>query len=189
MSWRKTFAFWAFFALMSGFYMLFERRPVPPAESETKREKLLPVFSDEIAAFTLRREGREVRCERRDRRWRAVRPEGARVPHDLLAALVETLTEKQEAEVIEAAPGQEGLNAFGLDQPSSSFEIEIADGRKIQVAVGARNPPRTAIYVSTSLSPRVMLAGLNIEYYGDLIFDAAFKKDAAARVYSLHLTI
>ena len=69
------------------------------------------------------------------------------------------------------------------------IEIEIADGRKIQVAVGARNPPRTAIYVSTSLSPRVMLAGLNIEYYGDLIFDAAFKKDAAARVYSLHLTI
>lgn len=174
MTWRKTLAFWILFGLMSGYYAIFERGAAIVPEPETQRQKLLPVFGDEIAVFTLRRNDRTVRCERRDRRWHIVFPEGAVVPQDLVAALVETLTEKQESEVMEASPNPEGLKAYGLDQPSVSLEVEAVDGRKILVAVGWRNPPRTAVYVQTSLSPSVMLAGLNVEYYVDLVFDAAF---------------
>lgn len=176
MTWRKTLAYWVLFVVMSGYFALFERRPAPPSEPEIQREKVLSLMGDEVAAFTLRRDRREVRFERRDRRWQAVAPRDARVPHDLVAALVETLTEKQEAEVIEASPKTEELGAFGLDHPASVFEIRASDGRTFTVEVGNRNPPRTAIYVRTNLSPRVMLAGLNVEYYGDLIFDAAFAK-------------
>jgi hypothetical protein len=174
MTWRKTLGFWLLFAILAGFYVLFERQPTAPAEAEVKREKLLPAFSDEITVFTLRHDGREVRCEKRDKRWLAVQPKGVFVPHDLVTALVETLTEKQEAEVMEGAPTREQLASFGLEQPASVFELESADGKKLRVSVGIRNPPRTAIYVQTSLSPRVMLAGLNVDYYGDLIYDAAY---------------
>ena len=61
------------------------------------RERVLNVHSDEIAAVTLRREGRDIRCEKKDNRWVVVKPEGANVPPDLIAALIENLTDKQEA--------------------------------------------------------------------------------------------
>lgn len=177
MTWRKTLIYWLLFGFLSAYYVLLERVPAPAPAPEIQRAKLLPVFSDEIAAFTLQRNGRAVRCELRERRWRAVLPQGATVPHDLVAALVETLTEKQESEVMEPTPQPEDLKSYGLDQPTAIFEVQVTDGRTMQVAVGSRNPPRTAIYVQTSLSPAVMLAGLNVEYYGDLIFEAAFPSE------------
>ncbi|HUE38770.1 MAG TPA: DUF4340 domain-containing protein [Candidatus Binatia bacterium] len=184
MTWRNTLLCWLVAAILAGYYVVVERRPAPPSEMQRDREKVLNVFSDEVAALTLRRDGKEIRCEKKDKRWTVVKPENRKVPPDLISALIENLTDKQEAEAINEAPKPEDLEAFGLTTTSSMVEIEMKDGRKMTVKLGARNPPQTAIYAQTSNSPRVLLIGVNIQYYADLLYEAGAKSaavpDAAA---------
>lgn len=176
MTWTKTLTYWVLFAVMAGYYGAVVRRPAPPAAEETRREKVIEAFGDEIERLTLRRGDRAVVSERVEKRWKVVDPGGAQVPADLVAALVELLTEKQEAEVVEGAPTAEDVDHFGLKDPTSTIEVDLKGGRKIAVKLGTRNPPRTAVYAQRSGSPGVLLVGLNAEYYGDLLFEAAFRK-------------
>ena len=43
------------------------------------------------------------------------------------------------------------------------------------VKLGAKNPPQTAIYVQTDFSPRILLVGVNVQYYADLLYEAGTK--------------
>ncbi|MGH7860228.1 MAG: DUF4340 domain-containing protein [Candidatus Binatia bacterium] len=173
MTWRKTLAYWVLFLTLGGYFVAFEREEPAPAEPEVRREKVLPVFRDEVRAVVLHRDGKAVRAEIDDRRWKVVSPEGVKIPSDLIAALVDTLAERQEAEVVEESPKAEELRNFGLETPSSVLEVELTDGRTKRVEIGQRNPTRTAVYVRSDGSPRILLAGLNVQYYGDLLFEAA----------------
>ena len=172
MTWRSTLACWIAAALLGAYYVAFERRPAPRSEIQAAREKVLDVYSDEVTAVTLRRDGREIRCERKDKRWQVVQPEGVKVPPDVVSALIENLTDKQEAERISDAPKPEDLQAFGLTESSPEVEIELSGGKKLSVKLGAPNPSQTAIYAQTSISPRVLLVGVNVQYYADLLFEA-----------------
>jgi len=172
LSWRKTLTYWAVFACLLVYYAAAERGAGPVSEITAQREKILPIYSDDVTAVTLRREGKEVRCEKREKRWQIVKPEGAKVPADLVSALVENLTDKQEAEEIQATPKPDDLQAFGLTDTSTTVEVDVSDGRKLSVKFGTRNPPQTAIYAQTSLSPRVLLIGVNVQYYADLLYEA-----------------
>ncbi|MGH7820164.1 MAG: hypothetical protein ACREQ9_10345, partial [Candidatus Binatia bacterium] len=107
MSWRKTALYWLVFACLALYYVTAERPKGPSNEMTAQREKVLPLFSDEVTAVTLRRDGKEIRCEKREKRWQVVKPEGAKAPADLVAALVENLTDKQEAEEISGSPKPE----------------------------------------------------------------------------------
>ena len=78
-----------------------------------------------MVALTLRREGNEIRCERRDKRWQIVKPADAKVPADLVSALIENLTDKQEAEEISASPKPEDLQTFGLSDASPEIEVDL----------------------------------------------------------------
>jgi hypothetical protein len=175
LTWRSTVAYWVLFAVLGGYYLAFERKPPPPSELQREREKVLNVYSDEVTAITLRRNGREIRCERRDKRWEIVKPQSVSVPADLIAALVENLTDKQEAEEISAKPRPEDLQAFGLNASSPEVEIEVSGGKRMSVKLGAPNPPHTAIYAQTNFSPRILLIGANVQYYADLLFSAGAK--------------
>ncbi len=172
MTWRSTVAFWALFAALGTYYLQFERKPPPPSEMQRAREKVLNVFSDEVVALTLRRNGKEIRCERHEKRWQIVKPQNAKVTPDLISALVENLTDKQEAEEITAKPRPEDLQAFGLNTASPEVEIELAGGKRMSVKLGGANPPHTAIYAQTNSSPRVLLVGVNVQYYADLLYAA-----------------
>ncbi len=173
MTWRSTVAYWVLFASLGGYYVAFERKPPPPSEMQRAREKVLDVFSDEVTAITLRRNGKEIRCERRDKRWQIVKPQNAKgVTPDLISALVENLTDKQEAEESAAKPRPEDLQAFGLTASSAEVEIEVAGGKRMSVKLGGANPPHTAIYAQTSFSPRILLVGVSVQYYTDLLYAA-----------------
>lgn len=179
MTWRSTVAYWVIFAVLGAYYLAFERKPTPRSNTQFVREQVLHVFSDDVISVTLRRDGNEIRCERRDKRWQIVRPEGAKVPPDLVAALIENLTDKQQAQEINAAPKPEDLVAFGLTQSSPSLEVEVTGGNKVFVKLGTRNPPQTAIYAQTSVSPRVLLVGVNVQYYADLLYEAGMRGSKA----------
>jgi Domain of unknown function (DUF4340) len=178
LTWRSTIAYWLIALVLGAYYMAFERRPAPQSDVRVAREKVLDVFSDEVTAVTLHREGREVRCEKRDKRWQIVKPQGAKAPADLVAALVENLTDKQEAEEINATPNAEDLRSFGLGDSSPTIEIEVG-AKRLAVKLGSRNPPQTAIYAQTSTSPRVLLVGVNVQYYADLLYEAGKTTDNA----------
>ena len=172
MTWRSTVAYWVLSAVLGGYYLAIERRPPPPSEMQRAREKVLNVYSDDVKALTLRRDGKEIRCEKRDKRWQIVKPENVKVPPDLVSALLENLTDKQEAEEITAKPRPEELQAFGLSASSPQVEIEVAGGKRMAVKLGGKNPPQTAIYAQTDLSPRILLVGVNVQYYADLLYAA-----------------
>lgn len=176
MSGRSTVVCWLLAGILGAYYAAFERRPAPPSELAAARERVLNVYSDEVTAVTLRRDGGEIRCERKDKRWQIVKPEGAKVPTDLVAALIENLTDKQEAEQINAKPSAEELQAFGLNESSSLVELEVGGGKKFGVKLGARNPPQTAVYAQTTVAPTVLLIGVNVQYYTDLLYEAGLRK-------------
>jgi hypothetical protein len=155
-----------------------ERTVGPSAGIGVQREKVLPIYSDDVTAVTLRREGKEIHCEKREKRWQVVRPEGAKAPADLVAALVENLTDRQEAEEMQVSPKPEDLAAFGLTDSSQTLEFQVTDGRKLVVKLGSRNPPQTAVYAQTSISPRVLLIGVNVQYYTDLLYEAGARAPA-----------
>jgi uncharacterized protein DUF4340 len=174
----RTIAYWVLFAVLVGYYWIIEHRAAPPSEIRQAREKVLDVFSDDVVALTLRREGNEIRCERRDKRWQIVKPADAKVPADLVSALIENLTDKQEAEEISASPKPEDLQTFGLSDASPEIEVEVSGGKTMKIKLGARNPPQTAIYAQTNTKPRILLVGVNVQYYADLLYEAGAKPAA-----------
>jgi hypothetical protein len=171
---KKTAAVWLLAGILFGYWWTFERVSTSTKSTEIKRGKFLAVFRDEVTAIELTRDGKDVRAEKREKRWVITRPDGATIPSDLVATLVENLTEHQDAEVVNEEPKPGDLAAFGLDHPRTELLIELTGGKKMKLAFGSQNPPRTAIYARSDGAPQIYLIGLNLQYYGDLVFQAAF---------------
>lgn len=173
---RKTIAFWVVAALLFGYWWVVERAPDDAkAGLEIQREKFVELFRDEVQAVELTRDGRTLRAERNEKkRWAAVSPAGVALPHDLVVTLIDSLSDEQQSEVVNDKPTEADLSAFGLDEPRTRVRLELAGGKDLRIEFGAANPPHTAIYARKHVSPKVYLVGLNLEYYGDLLFQAAF---------------
>jgi hypothetical protein len=71
---KKTATVWALAAILFGYWWIFERVPAGPKTAEIARGKFLAIYRDEVAAVELSREGRDVRAEKRDKRWILTRP-------------------------------------------------------------------------------------------------------------------
>ncbi len=174
MSAKKTAAVWLLAGILFGYWWTFERVPEGNKSTEIQRGKFLSVFRDDVTAIELTRDGKDVRAEKKEKRWIITRPDGATIPSDLVASLVDNLTEHQDAEVVNEDPKPGDLAAFGLDRPRTEMVVELADGKKVKLGFGSQNPPRTAIYARSDGAPQIYLIGLNLQYYGDLVFQAAF---------------
>jgi len=177
-SWRAVGAVYAVLALLLAFVLRFEREPAvaPPPPEAAPARSLLGVEPSAVRAVTFLRGAARVRAERREGRWRVVEPVGAAVPPDLVDAAVATLTAGQVSEVV--ADGARGgdLSVFGLATPSSTIVLTTegeGGSRDVTVLFGALNPTRTALYARLADDPRAYLVGLNVQYYEDLIFEAA----------------
>jgi hypothetical protein len=170
---RQTSQFWIVFLVLLTYYVACEREVRELAEPEVQRENILPMFFDEATAITVIGGGREIRVERYDQRWQVVAPEGVVVPSDLVTALLLTLVEKREAELIAESPSESDLAAFGVDDPRSEIRVERRSGEPMRVFLGDRNPAGTAVYARMGHSQQVFLLGLSVEFYGDLLLEAA----------------
>ncbi len=177
MTWKGVGIVYVVLAVLAAVVLLFEgpepssapsADPAPPAQS------LLGIDAAAVAAVSFSRDGAVVRAARENQRWRAVEPRGAEVPSDLIEATVATLTTGQAAEVLANGP-EDGLEAYGLDAPAATLEVTLADtpDRPISIAIGGRNPTRTAVYARRGDRQTIYLVGMNLRYFIDLIFDAA----------------
>ncbi len=171
MTWRRAFAYWACFVVLSTYYFLVLREPSHPTPAHLTRAAFLSIPENQIEALELRRGASAIECRRAAGRWQVVEPAGGAVPSDLIAALVANLTQLPDVEVVDEGKGN--IAQFGLDPPVSQMVLTLGGEKTVTVRFGSRNPSGTAIYAQRDDGPRVYLIGLNVRYYEDLVFQAA----------------
>lgn len=175
MTWKKTITYWALAGVLFGFYWFVDRKPAEQTIGEVRRERFLNVFRDEVVAVELVRDGKTVRTEKnKEKRWAMVEPTGIQVASDLITALVDNLTEYQDAEIVRKNPKEADLQEYGLDKPNSEVRVFLSDGEMTSFVFGSTNPPRTAVYARSSRGPQIYLVGLNLQYYADLLYSSAY---------------
>lgn len=173
MTWPRAVLYLGIWAMLSVYYAAFERAPqtpAPPAEAAAGGQRFVPLRVDEIVTFALDADGIRLRCERRDGQWQVREPIGAPVPSDLIAAMIATLTELPPVQIVPLAGAGE-VGEFGLD--THAVRVTLGDREdQVRVQLGARNPSQTAVYARRDGAEDVVLVGLNVQYYVDLLIEA-----------------
>ena len=175
MRWRQVAVVYGVLALLAAWvFLLAGDTPNPEAPVEPPpAASILDVDAATVTALTIRKNGSVVRASRTDERWSTTEPSDAKVPPDLFAAMVATLTAGQPAEELSHEP-ESALAAYGLASPVATLEVTLRDGAApITVAIGDQNPTRTAVYARRGDRPTIYLVGMNLRYYIDLVFEAA----------------
>jgi len=106
--------------------------------------------------------------------WILREPADALVPHDLLRAFVESLTDAVTLDVVPDEPSGVG---FGFDE-SRRVEVVGSDGRTESILIGGQTPTGTAAYVRDGAGT-VHVIGRNALVYRELILKAARPKGDA----------
>jgi hypothetical protein len=170
MTWRRAAAYWVCFLALSSYYFAVVRQPSAAPPAPVMRAPFLDVRDSDLEGLEVRRDAAVIRCRRVADRWQVVQPQVANVPPDLVAALVTSLTQLPDVEVVQDASTD--LEQFGLDPPASQLTLTTRDGRTMTVRLGNRNPSSTAVYAQRTGSAHIFLIGLNAGYYEDLLFEA-----------------
>ncbi|HZR83283.1 MAG TPA: DUF4340 domain-containing protein [Candidatus Binatia bacterium] len=124
-----------------------------------------------VQLVELRRGEDVVAWERReDGGWRVTAPAGRAIPAGLLDAFNEQLLAVGIGERFE---GDANDPAFGFQHPTLRITVVGEDGRRVMLVVGDRTPTGTSAYARREGGDAVVLVGLNLLYYADLLFDAA----------------
>jgi hypothetical protein len=157
---------------LTAFYVWTERgRPEPaPLDSTAGRERapLMVAFPAGPTRLELQAEGRTLGARRTGgAAWEVVEPPGSRVPPDLVAAVVAAVTDQPDFEVVSAAAPATAAE-FGLAAPQARLTL-ADDDRSVTLLIGARNPAQTAVYAQREGGDEVVLLGLNVQYYVDLV--------------------
>lgn len=130
--------------------------PPPPREAPTPA----------INVFELEASGRIVRAKRVAEQWQIVEPAGAAVPGDLISALISAVLETPAEPV---ASNAEHLADFGLDKPWARLSFGRPTGAPVTLVLGNANPSQTGLYGRLEGNPQILLLGLNVRYYVDLV--------------------
>ena len=172
MRWRQVVLLYVVLAALAAEYWFVERRhPLPrPEEERPARQRLVAVGPDDLREIRLNRGGRAVVSRRAGTGWVVVEPAGAAIPSDLIAAFGDALTA---AEQIDQVAGPEAdPRAYGLDDRAARVEVIADRGAPVVITIGATNPTGTAVYARRGDAAAIVLIGLNVRYYEDLIFES-----------------
>ena len=170
MTWRRAALYWACFFGLLAYYFAVLREPAGQPAAHLTRAPFLQLDETRLASLELRRGSERLRCARAGDRWQVVEPAGRRAPSDLIAALIDNLTQLPDVEVV--ADGAADLAPFGLAPPVSELTLAETDRPPVRVRLGNPNPAGTAVYAQREGDARVFLVGLNIRYYEDLLWTA-----------------
>ena len=172
MPWTRAFAYVASAVVLAIVY--FASAPPPrrsPATSSVPSATVSPEPAH-LAIDTVRLEvdGRTVSARRAGEQWEIVEPVGATVPSDLITALVSAVLETPATPV---TSDTNGLAEFGLDTPSARLIFGRPGDTPVTLSLGGTNPAATGIYGRLEGKPQVILLGLNVRYYIDLVLRQA----------------
>lgn len=167
MSWPRALAYVVIAAVLGAVYFATAPPPAPPPAPAVP-EPPAPGLS--IDSMRLEADGRTVHATRSDEHWTVVEPPTARVPSDLISALVSAVLETP-AEPVTGATDH--LADFGLDAPSTRLTFGRSGGSPVTLSLGSTNPAETGVYGRLEGNPQVILFGLNVRYYVDLVLKQA----------------
>lgn len=160
MSWTRAFAYVALAALLAtALWLTTPPAPAPPSPSSARP-------GPDILAVAVSAGPRRVEARRVDGRWQVAGPHADTVTSDLVDALLAAILDAPAEPV--AADGEQRAD-FGLDQPVARVELTRREGRPVTLLVGRANPAETGVYGQLEGNPQIVLMGLNVRYYIDLM--------------------
>jgi hypothetical protein len=174
MTWSRAALCWLAAVLCAALYLAIAPRPAgpvrpadappSPAPGAARGYELDPAS---LARVEVRRGDASVVLERDGERWRVAAPRDRAIPAGLVQAFVEQLVDSGRGERI----GENARDpAFGLATPELSIEVTETGGGRLDLTVGARTPAGTAAYALVEPRGTVVLVGLNLLYYANLLF-------------------
>jgi hypothetical protein len=162
MSWLHAFAYLAAAAVLGAVYLVTAPLPAPPPSPAGSAAR----GAGGIDAIRLEADGRTVRARRSGGQWEVIEPAGAAIPADLLSALVSAVLETPAEPV---SSGTDRVAEFGLESPSARVIFERPGAPPVTLSLGDANPAQTGVYGRLEGNPQVVLLGLNVRYYIDLV--------------------
>jgi len=141
--------------------------PAPTAAAQAAPEAQPGYVLDpaKLARVEVRRGDGTVILERAGERWKVAEPTDRTIPYGLVQAFVQQLVDSGQGERI----GDDARDpAFGLEAPQLTIAASGGD-EQLTLAIGARTPTGTAAYALVEQQGRVVLVGLNLLYYADLL--------------------
>jgi hypothetical protein len=163
MRWTRALTYAVIAAVLATVYIVTAPPPPPsPSSMPPPREAPTPA----INSLRLESAGRTVRATRADGQWEVIEPAGAKVPSDLIAALVAAVLETAADPV---STDTDRLADFGLITPWARLSFGRPDGAPVTLALGSANPSETGVYGRLEGNPQIILLGLNVRYYIDLV--------------------
>jgi hypothetical protein len=142
-------------AIGLGTYAYFVERPA--RERESKKQTLLSLDADAVAAITLTYPDREIRLAKDpDAHWRIAAPLEADADQVAVKNLVNAIAEAELKGTIEEPP--DDLALYGLDEPIVTIRLQLKDGAEVPtLVVGKETPIGYKAYARKEGDPNVYL--------------------------------
>jgi len=173
-TWWRALTYVGIWAALTLYYLGSNRSSHPvaeaPASAKPNELRLLPKGASAVGAFELEAGGRILRCRRVEDQWEVLYPQHARVPSDLIAATVGALADLEAIKVVGSELTPQAEAEFGLSHPLVRLSVGDATSH-VTVLLGLRNPAQTAVYARREGEREVLLVGLNVQYYVDLLLE------------------
>lgn len=169
MSWSRGFLYWTVALLLGSLlWSGAQQEDAVDGTADAERAPILALVRERVDRVVVESKGRTIEIARGgDGRWVVREPAGTEVPHDIVEAVIETLSS---VPVIESVSDDtDSDRQFGLDPAEMKVRFEVAGTVVGNLALGRPNPTRTAFYARRVGEDRVFLLGLNSKYYLDLI--------------------
>ena len=161
MRWQTTAILALVLVLAGGFYYVYEVRLGPGREEAAARKgRVFSADSKDVAEIELKRAGETVRLKREGEGWELLEPvraRGSRPTADEILANV--LTAKIDRQI---DPNPKSPADFGLDKPAAETTLTLKDGKKLGLALGAKNPTGVWVYAREHGKPAVFVLGESV---------------------------
>jgi hypothetical protein len=166
MSWPRALAYLIVAAVLATVYLATAPPPPPSPAAAVPRAPGPPPAGPAIDSVHLQAGGRSLRARRDEAQWVVLEPAGARVPSDLISALVSAVLETPAEPVTTDA---DRLADFGLDSPWARLTFGRPGAPPVTLSLGGSNPAETGVYGRLEGNPQIILLGFNVRYYIDLV--------------------
>ncbi|HEX6210849.1 MAG TPA: DUF4340 domain-containing protein [Methylomirabilota bacterium] len=161
MRWQTTAVLAILFAVLAGFYYVYEIRLGPGREEAAARKgRVFNGDTKDVTAVAIKRPDDSVRLQREGDEWQVLEPvkaRGSRTAVDEL--LVNVMTAKIDREI---DPNPKSLADFGLDKPAADLTLTLKDGTTLGLQLGAKNPTGVWVYARERDKPAVFVLGESV---------------------------
>jgi hypothetical protein len=156
MRWQTTTVLAVVLLALGAFYYAYEIRGGPArAKVEAQKGRLWTTDAGDVTELWLKRGGEVVKLRREADAWQMLEPVATRGDRSKVDETLTTLTTARVDREIESAPTQ--LDQYGLDKPAADVTLQLKDGRRLGLQLGAKNPTGIWVYARETDKPAVFV--------------------------------